>query len=205
MPGRPRLLELVLAENPEPWMELGFTLDADGCCRIGPTALRFTGGEGGIAAWTLAGSTAMLDGLATTVAEGAPPDPPPAPRHANGVSAIDHVVVSTPDPRRTFAAFETAGFELRGTREAGELVQGFLLTREALVEVAGPRAQPSGDGPAAFWGLTLVTDDLDAAAALLGQRLGRVKDAVQPGRRIATVRTGEAGVGTRLALITPRS
>ncbi len=59
------------------------------------------------------------------------------------------------------------------------------------------------DGSVRFWGLTLVVSDLDAAAARLGSRLGAVKDAVQPGRRIATVRR-EAGLSVPLALMTPR-
>jgi hypothetical protein len=42
--------------------------------------------------------------------------------------------------------------------------------------------------------------DLDACAALLGGRLGEVRDAVQPGRRIATIRR-EAGLGVPVALI----
>jgi hypothetical protein len=45
--------------------------------------------------------------------------------------------------------------------------------------------------------------DLDAAAARLGDGLGTPRDAVQPGRRIATAR-GAAGLGVPLALMTPR-
>ena len=58
--------------------------------------------------------------------------------------------------------------------------------------------------PARFWGITFTTADIDAAAELLGDKLGRVKDAVQPGRRIATVRT-EAGLGLPVALISPKA
>ena len=43
---------------------------------------------------------------------------------------------------------------------------------------------------------------LDVASALLGDRLGRVKDAVQPDRRIATLRR-EAGAGIPLAFMSP--
>ena len=58
------------------------------------------------------------------------------------------------------------------------------------------------EGPARFWGLVVTVADLDAAAEQLGERLGAVKDAVQPGRRIATVRR-EAGLGLPVALMTP--
>jgi hypothetical protein len=56
------------------------------------------------------------------------------------------------------------------------------------------------DGPARFWGITFAVEDLDAAAGMLGDRLGSIRDAVQPGRRIATVRR-EAELGLPVALI----
>ena len=48
-----------------------------------------------------------------------------------------------------------------------------------------------------FWGLTVAVPDVDALAGLL---LGEVRDAAQPGRRIATVRR-DAGLAIALALI----
>jgi hypothetical protein len=60
----------------------------------------------------------------------------------------------------------------------------------------------AGSEPARFYGIAFTVDDLDATAALLGDRLGRVKDAVQPGRRIATLRR-EAGAGIPLAFMSP--
>ncbi len=63
--------------------------------------------------------------------------------------------------------------------------------------VEAPQAKERG---ARFWGLTLCVSDIDAWAELLGERLGEVRDAVQPGRRIATVRR-EAGLGLPVALI----
>jgi len=49
----------------------------------------------------------------------------------------------------------------------------------------------------------LAVADLDACAELLGERLGSIRDAVQPGRRIATVRKS-AGLGLPVALISAR-
>ena len=80
--------------------------------------------------------------------------------------------------------------------------QGFFLVEDLLVEVV-EAANADDDAPARFWGITAVVTDIDHAANLLGDKLGRVKDAVQPGRRIATVRP-EASGGLPLALITPR-
>jgi hypothetical protein len=198
---RPRLVALEIAEDPAAWAALGFDV-RDGRCRIGATELRLRGGAGGITGWTLGGADSTeLDGLPTEAGE---PVGGKAPHHPNGVVGIDHVVVATPDAERTFAALRDAGVELRGTTVAGTARRGFGLLREALVEVVGP-AEPDGSGPAAFWGITVVTEDLDAASGLLGARLGAPRDAVQPGRRIATVSRGAAGIRTPVAFMTPRA
>lgn len=195
---RPRLLALELAEDPAAWAALGFAVDGR-VCRVGGTRLDLRGGAGGVTGWAVEGLDGEVDGLPGVVA-GADG---PGGQHPNGVVGIDHVVVRTPDLERTVAALEAAGLPCRGRREAGDLRQSFHLLADALVEVVGP-ADPNGDGPASFWGLTVVVADLDAAAVRLGDRLGRVKDAVQPGRRIATVRAAETSVHVPLALITPR-
>ena len=80
----------------------------------------------------------------------------------------------------------------------GPLRQGFFRLGEVILEVV---AHPNVEaGPARFWGITFTVADLDAAAELLGDRLGTIRDAVQPGRRIATVRRS-AGLGLPVALI----
>lgn len=163
--------------------------------------MRLAFGEGsGIQGWTLEGAnSAQLDGLPTTV--GAAGDPP-AVRHRNGVTRIDHLVVFTPDLERTTAALEAAGIERRRVREAdtgeGVLRQGFFRLGEVILEVVEHAKIPSG--PASFWGITFAVEDLDATAELLGERLGSIREAVQPGRRIATVRK-QAGLGLPVAMI----
>ena len=79
--------------------------------------------------------------------------------------------------------------------------QAFLWAGDVILEVGGPH-QPDGDGPASLWGMVVVVPDLDATATLLGDDLGSPRDAVQPGRRIATVRR-DSGVSVPLAFITP--
>jgi hypothetical protein len=201
--GRPRLAALALRAEPQPWRDAGFAVGDDGICRVGTTDVLLRGGDGGFAGWTLAGAIPEqdgLDGVPTRIA--ADPDTAPAPAHPNGVSAIDHVVLATPDTTRTFEALEAAGFALRRVRDAGPHRQGFFLFADALLEVAGP-PEP-GPGPAALWGITLVCDDLDAAAARhFGGHLGAPRDAVQAGRRIA-VADRAAGLGVRVALMSPR-
>ena len=125
-------------------------------------------------------------------------DPPGDPA---GWLHVDHVVAFTPDLDATVEALVAAGLDHRRTRDAGGgLRQAFFLVRPTLLELGGP--VPDREAPG-FWGLTLVVDDLDATAARLGDLLGTVKDAVQPGRRIATVRR-EAGLGLPVAVMTPR-
>jgi hypothetical protein len=122
--------------------------------------------------------------------------------------AIDHLVAFTPELERTVGAFERSGVECRRIREVGSpearLRQAFFRFGEViceLVEVPAERADPGGE--ARFWGLTVTVDDLDSAVVGLGERCGSIRDAVQPGRRIATVREA-AGLGLPVALISPQ-
>ena len=100
------------------------------------------------------------------------------------------------------AVADATGCALKRTRELGAITQGFhRIGRGGLiVEIV---EHPDYDrGEAEFWGLVINVDDLDAACALLGpERVSEPKDAVQPGRRIATIRS-EVGLGTAVALMT---
>lgn len=185
---------------------------------------------GGIAAWVLRGAGAghppgrdplSLDGLATSFTgpdTGAPSHraggpgsdrAPGAGSHPNGALRIDHVVVVSPDLDRTTGAFSTAaGLVPRRTREAGRrpdggvTLQRFFRFGEVIVELVGP-AEPSGTGPARFWGLAHAVADLDRAADLLAGHISPVRDAVQPGRRIATLDV--AGLSVPTALMSDRA
>lgn len=197
------LEEVVLADDPETWEALGFTV-TDATVALGGVVLRLAGrGAGeGMVGWRLRGvETTDLDGLPTEAARGAAPEPP-AVEHPNGALALDHVVAFTGDLDRTMAALAAAGLEPRRVRAVPgqELRQAFYVLGPALLELAGPVADRDA---AAFWGLVVVVADLDALAELLGDRLGAPRDAVQAGRRIATLRA-EAGSSAAVAFMTPR-
>ena len=198
-----RLVELELGGDPGPWGRLGFTVGESGL-RIGSVLLRFVGGEpAGIARWSLSGAPkGDLDGLPTRIVAESKPEEP-APEHPNGARQLDHVVVLTPDLDRTFAALERASFDLRRVRDAGTeehpVRQGFYRLGEVILEVVGDVEPP---GPARFWGLVVVAEDLDALSRRVGDDLGSVREAVQSGRRIATVRES-AGLGVPVAFMTP--
>ena len=141
-----------------------------------------------------------IDGLATSVVE---PAGPMFGHHDIGASGLDHVVVMTDDLERTTGAVEAAtGCELKRIREVGEMRQGFhRIGRGGLiVEVVSRPDMP--EGPARFWGLVINVDDLDVACARIGEgRVSQPKDAVQPGRRIATI-SADVGLGLPVALMT---
>ena len=198
----PVLTEIRLAADPVAWRDAGFAMEDDRCL-VGDVALEFVAGEAGIVDWAVTGIRAAgIDGLPTRLGGGGGASEGNA-DHANRTVGIDHVVVMTPRLERTIEAFEDAGAELRRVREGetgmGRFRQAFFRLGRPILEVVETERMGE-DAPARFWGITFATADLDAAAELLGDRLGRVKDAVQPGRRIATVRE-EAGLGLPVALI----
>ncbi len=204
----PTLVGLTVLDDPERWRDLGFTVDADGACRVGALRIELVAPGADdrpeVVGWAfdrLDGDPMGIDGIPTT---SAPPLPAEPVAHPNGVTSLDHVVVTTPDVDRTIAGLEAAGLRaLRERRtEAGgrPMRQVFLRPGEAVIEVVGP-PEPRG-GRARFFGLAFTVADLDAAAARLGDALGAPKEAVQPGRRIATVRAGD-GPGVPIAFMTP--
>ncbi|HYN32872.1 MAG TPA: hypothetical protein VES40_09620, partial [Ilumatobacteraceae bacterium] len=121
-----------------------------------------------------------------------------------GAIGLDHVVVMTAQLDRTSAAIaEATGCELKRIREVATMRQGFhrISSGGLIVELVERPEVP--DGPAVFWGIVINVDDLDVACALIGNdRISPPKDAVQPGRRIATIRN-EVGLGLPVALMTP--
>ncbi|MDQ6527303.1 hypothetical protein RB608_27055 [Nocardioides sp. LHD-245] len=201
--------EILVADPPHAWRAAGFTVDDD-TCRVGTVRIRLVGRARGtgIVGWSLRGLAGGpvapdLDGIATTSSTA----PPPAPAtHANGVTHLDHVVVLSPAVARTRAALEAIGLDVRREREgvlAGTPVrQLFLRLGEVILEVVGS-PDDEGEGPSSLWGLTHTVADIDAAAASLGERTSPVKNAVQPGRRITTLRHRDLGMSVRTALISP--
>jgi hypothetical protein len=203
--------ELTVVDSPAAWRGVGFSVDGD-MCVVGETRIRLAAGDPGlgVTAWSLRGvaDAGDLDGLPTTGSDR--PPPPAAAAHPNGVTGLDHLVVVTPDLGRTVAVLGEAGLDLRRVREeptpAGAPRQAFFRLGAVILEVIQEPAEAieraGGDHPAFFWGLAFTAPDLDATVSSLGDRVGDIRDAVQPGRRIATLRRS-AGLTIPIALMTP--
>jgi hypothetical protein len=202
--------ELTVADAPERWRECGFSVEGD-VCVLGEVRVRFAAEEGkrGLTGWSLRGiESTDLDGLPTARSERPPPGE--APPHPNGVTALDHVVAISSDLDRTVERLVAAGLDLRRVREeptpAGAPRQAFFrlgpVILEAVQEPPEATERHGGDRPAFFWGLALTAPDLERTVSYLGDRVSEARPAVQPGRRIATLRR-EAGLSVPTALITP--
>lgn len=197
-----------VADPADEWTRAGFSVDSDAVCRVGGVRIRLVGRERGIGivGWSLRGLPSdrpydELDGVPTTRSEAAPGSPAV---HANGVVAIDHVVLLSPDLDRTVASLSAVGADPRRERDAelgGQpMRQIFFRLGDVILEVVGSPAT-SSEGPSTLWGITYVVADIDATAAFFGDNTTPVKDAVQPGRRITTLRHRELGMSVRTAMI----
>ncbi len=212
MTDAPAVDEIVVAAEGSAWGAAGFAVGEGDRVHVGSVALRLAGAAAGrrIVRCVLRGIRSEdFDGLPIVRSEGLGAANGSPPAHPNGVTGIDHVVAFTPDLDRTVAAGEALGLDLRRIRDepapAGSPRQAFFRIGELLLEVAqAPPGSPlKPDSPARFYGLAFVVDDIDATAASLGDLCGDPRDAVQPGRRIATVRK-DAGLGLPVAFMTPR-
>jgi hypothetical protein len=210
--GEPTIDELALADEPQRWSSLGFSV-SDGCCQVGTVRLRLIGpGAGrGIVGWSLrAVGSVDLDGLATTHSVAS--TRVSAPAHPNGVVALDHIVAMSPALDRSVRALQAAGLELRRIREqptpAGAPRQAFFRLGEEILEVVQEPDRAAvedshRDRPARFWGLAFIVEDLASTVERLGPDAGPIHPAVQRGRQIATLRRS-AGLAVPVALMSPR-
>ncbi len=188
------------------WQDAGFAVDRASVA-VGGVTIELIGDEGGrgILGWELEDFADDIDGL-RTISSGRTEAPSGA-SHPNGVSGIDHVVIGTDDHERTVRAFGAHGIDPRRTTTArtptGVRQQSFFWIGDVILELMGPVSGRHGDEGSSFWGLAFTSEELDATASALGDRLGPVKAAVQPGRRIATLRTRELGISVPIAIMSP--
>src|ERR1700679_1366184 len=172
-----------VADPADAWTRAGFSVDSDAVCRVGGVAVRLLGRDRGvgIVGWSLRGLPSDapvhdIDGIPTT---GSVEGPAALAPHPNGVIAIDHVVLLSPDLGRTTASLSDLGVDPRRERD-GELGgrpirQIFFRLGEVIVEVVGSPVT-AGEGPSSLWGMTYVVTDIDATASFFGGGTAPVKD-----------------------------
>ncbi len=186
-----------------PWESAGFTVFddtvpvANGALLLGVEGLVVTGRAD---LPTEVEGIPLANGEAPAVAE-----------HQNGAFELDHVVLLTDSLERTSAAVHAAiGLECRRIRETPEVRQAFHRFDDVVDAESGERhrgciieiVERSGPGDTALMGVVFNVADLDALADRYDDTVvSRPKDAVQPGRRIASFRR-EAGLPIAVALMT---
>ena len=120
--------EFEVADPADAWVHAGFSVDfgvdTTAVCRVGGARIRLVGGDRGtgIVGWSLRGlpsasSLPDLDGVPTTRSGAVAATPA---THPNGVTAVDHVVLLSPDLGRTVQSLAAVGVEPRRERD-GEL------------------------------------------------------------------------------------
>lgn len=215
----PNLHTITVTDDPGDWERAGFTPIDDGShtwVDLGGVAVSFDAAASSPISWGFTGlsdpTTDNVDGIAVTPGRPglAPTDTEHEPSNSNGVFHLDHAVMMSPSLPRTVPALEAAGFEVRRRRDIPQgRQQVFLWAGATIIELVGPvdAADDLGvdEHPSQLWGLAMSTRHLDQAAANLGDGLGTIKDAVQAGRNIATIRTRELGITPTIALMTPHN
>lgn len=118
-----------------------------------------------------------------------------------GATHIDHIVISSNDSgtvAQTFA--DNLGIEIKRKmiRPGTSAQLAFAKLQEVVLEFAGPPQVTAGDEVTAkLWGIVFAVNDIDAAVASLRELGYPVTDpspAVQPGAKIAAVKSGTSGV-----------
>jgi hypothetical protein len=200
------LKELVVGDEAAVWKEIGFTVEGDRC-RVGHVDVIFDPSVGkGIRKWTLVGEGPdTVEGIPTTwsddgvEATGA---------HPNGIFEIDHVVLTSPDLRRTVNALEGLGIRALRERETGTYgapaLQVFFRLGQPILELIGPKDPIENAGGARFFGLAFTSGDLTLTSKVMGGALHDAKDAVQAGRQIATL-DKSAGSTIGIAVMSPHT
>lgn len=118
-----------------------------------------------------------------------------------GATNIDHIVISSNDSAATAQLFsENFGFPIKRTmsRPGTRAHLEFAKLDEVVLEFAGPgEVKPYDEVKSRIGGLVLAVADIDAAVAAVraaGYECGEAHPAIQPGAKIATVKSGTGGV-----------
>lgn len=126
--------------------------------------------------------------------------------HPNGIDNVDHLVIMARELDALRAEINESGWTVRRERPTAmagiDIVQLFVIAGDVLLEMIAPA---SGTGTVeGVWGLAVTAHDIDSTAAWFGEQCGPVTDAVQSGRRIATLRHEALALPLPIAVMSPR-
>ncbi|TAJ23892.1 MAG: VOC family protein [Reyranella sp.] len=143
------------------------------------------------------------NGVALEIAPAAGDPPSPFTGDEPGcVSALDHVVVRTPNPERAIAFYAgRLGLDLRLDRSNPEWGARLLFFRcgDLVVEIAHDLKKGVSDAPDRLWGLSWRVPDIAKANARLkaaGLDISEARTGRRPGSHVFTVKNGTDGVPT---------
>jgi catechol 2,3-dioxygenase-like lactoylglutathione lyase family enzyme len=179
--------------------------------QLGRGAVELAAGEAGRAtvlfgrdapsdAWP--GDVDGFHGLAVAVEPAGPP--PSRTLASDAATAIDHVVVFTPDPTRAIALWrDRVGMRLAFDREFPERKVRLTFFRSGglTFELACALPPPADGGSDRFYGVSYRVPDLAARRAALlaaGVEVSEIRRGNKPGTQVASVRDRTAGVPTLL-------
>jgi catechol 2,3-dioxygenase-like lactoylglutathione lyase family enzyme len=151
---------------------------------------------------------AGLDFVLTPGRIGAQPSPPTA-TEAAAVSALDHVVVHTPNPDRALGLYGAKfGLDLRLDRanEQWGARQLFFRCGGTVFEVGASLKGPVTDEADRFGGLAWRVTDPEAAQARIAAAsfdVSEVRTGRKPGTKVFTVRDAPGGVPTLMLMPSP--
>lgn len=132
-------------------------------------------------------------------AQSAPPSPAIAAGHA---TALDHVVIWTPNPDRAAALYGARlGLDMALDRTNPDWGTRLMFFRcgDHIVEIAHRLGEVDRDAPDKFYGLTWRAADLAATRARLaeaGLDVSDIRTGRKPGTRVFTLKNGTCGVPT---------
>ena len=200
----PTIAELHVGDDPSAWERLGFCINENRSL-IGRTEVVFSDGPKGIHSWVLRNSMPSQFGpIPTTFTEN--PVPNPSIAHPNGSIGFHHVVLMVPAFDIGKTALSNAGVHVEQGRPFGSTEKAMLRSAPKMgdieLELIGPESEDRSRHWQ-LWGLVVAVSDIDATSELLGDLLGQVKPAVQPHRRIATLKK-EAELGVAVAFLGPK-
>ncbi|MDP7068032.1 MAG: hypothetical protein QF637_10455 [Acidimicrobiales bacterium] len=199
----PSIAELHVSDDPIAWERVGFRVETDRCL-VGTTGVVFRDGQPGIHSWALRDAQPSEFGpIPTSFVES--PTPSPSPAHPNGSIGFHHVVLMVPEFERGRSALTDAGVIVSPGQAFGSSDKQLLRSAPQMgdidLELIGP-VKEDRSRRWELWGLVIAVEDIDGTADLLGDLLGRIKPAVQPRRRIATL-ARSAGLGVAIAFLGP--